>query len=69
MHGVECLIFSLRRGPSQGADIKTLCNFYRSDILLILRCILLQWKYPDRWAKVNQLESHDQQRLGTRYYK
>lgn len=69
MHGVECWILSLHRGPSQKADIKALCNFYRSDVLLTLRCLLLQWKHPDRWTKVNQLESHDQQRLGTRYHK
>lgn len=69
MHALECLVLSTRRGPSpKTSDMETLAKFYRSDALLTLRCLLLQWKYPDRWNKVQQLESHDQQRLGTRYF-
>lgn len=69
MHGLECFILCTRRGPKRPSTIETLADFYRSDVLLILRCLLLQWKYPDRWAKVMKLESHDEQRIGTRYYK
>lgn len=69
MHALECFVLCTRRGPNQASGIEALANFYRSDMLLILRCLLLQWKYPDRWAKIMQLESHDEQRVGTRYYK
>lgn len=70
MHGVECAILCMRRGPNrESSNREALCNFYRSDVLIILRCVLLQWKYPDRWATIMNLESHDQQRIGTRYYK
>lgn len=70
MHGVECFVLCTRRGPNRtSSSAEELGNFYRSDVLITLRSLLLQWKHPDRWEKVMQLESHDQQRLGTRYYK
>lgn len=69
MHGLECCILSTRCGPNRASSIETLANFYRSDALLALRCLLLQWKYSERWEKVMKLESHSEQRLGTRYYK
>lgn len=70
MHGLECFILCMGRGPDRrSSNLDELCNFYRSDVLLILRCALLQWKYPERWEKIMKLESHEQQRIGTRYYK
>lgn len=69
LHEVECYILCMRRAPSRSSSTDILTNYYRSDILLTLRCLLLQWKYPDRWKKIMKLESHDQQRLGTPYYK
>lgn len=69
LHEVECYVLCMRRAPSRSSSTDILTNYYRSDILLTLRCLLLQWKYPDRWKKVMKLESHDQQRLGTPYYK
>lgn len=70
MHGLECFIFCMHRGPNRGSsNLDVLNDFYRSDVLLTLRCALLQWKYPDRWEKIMKLESHDHQRLGTQYYK
>lgn len=69
MHALECCVLSTHSPPNRDSDVKTLSAFYRKDVLLTLRCLLLQWKYLDRWNKVMQLESHDQQRLGTRYYK
>lgn len=68
MHGLECCVLSTNVGPGAGSDRDRLAAFYRKDVLLTLRCLLLQWKYAERWNKVMLLESHDQQRLGTRYY-
>lgn len=68
MHGLECCVLSTRLGPGPECDLNKIVAFYRKDVLLVLRCLLLQWKYAERWNKVMLLESHDQQRIGTRYY-
>lgn len=69
MHGLECFILSMTHGPKlSNGDYKTYLNFYRSDILLTLRCLLLQWRYPQKWNTIMELESHDEARRGTKYY-
>lgn len=69
MHGLECGILCIRSNPKATENIDALFDYYRSDALFTLRCLLLQWRYPDRWNKILKFESHDEQRVGTRYYK
>lgn len=70
LHGLECKILAMQRGPrpQDTTDPKEFLNFYRSDALMALRCIMLQHYFPDKWMKVQAFESHDQQRIGTKYY-
>lgn len=68
MHGLECRILSTRPGPHPSSPVNVLTSFYRKDALLVLRCLLLQMKYPERWNKVMLFESHDEKRIGTKYY-
>lgn len=69
-HGIECALLSTQRGikPAQATDHRTYLDFYRSDALLVLRCLLLQYQFPDKWDKVQTLGSHDEERRGTQYY-
>lgn len=68
LHGLECGVLCIRSVPKRSGDVVQLRDFYRSDALLTLRCLLLQWRYPERWNTIMKLESHAKQRIGTRYY-
>lgn len=58
----------IRSVPKRNENVAKLRDFFRSDALLTLRCLLLQWRYPERWDIIMKLESHDKQRIGTRYF-
>lgn len=70
MHGLECAILSTKKGPpiQSLTDHKIFLDFYRKDVLLVLRCLMLQYRFPAKWAKINAMESHEQDRQGTEYY-
>lgn len=69
LHGWECGVLCIRSVPQSNDNIVKLRDFFRSEALLTLRCLLLQWRHSDRWDTIMKLESHDKQRTGTRYYK
>ncbi|KAJ8959772.1 hypothetical protein NQ314_006202 [Rhamnusium bicolor] len=57
-HGHECMILGLR-------DIRAingLHEFYRQDVLLALRCLLLQNRQPKKFAQLMEMESHMERR-------
>lgn len=66
-HSVECAALSMDR-PSTTTDRRAASDYYRSDALLALRCVLLQVKYPQRWAQLLELPAHMDQRKGTPNY-
>lgn len=69
LHGIECAVLRQERnGPSDRSDHSCVMDYYRSDALLTLRCVLLQLKYPQKWKQLLELQSHDEQRRGTHYY-
>lgn len=68
MHGIECAVLCTESGPSDSTDAKCVMDYYRSDALFTLRCILLQVKYPKKWNQLLQLQSHEEERKGTQYY-
>lgn len=68
LHELECGILCMRSPPSSMENVAQFRDFYRSEIILTLRCLLLQWRFPDRWKTMLKLESHVKQRIGTRYY-
>lgn len=53
-HGFECNILRLRP-PS---EIKSFYNFYRFDVLIILRALYLQQANPKKWDIMMKLEDH-----------
>lgn len=57
---MECEILSLGgKSNAHGND------FYRHDALLVLRCLLLQRKQPERWKALLEMQSHEEERLDT----
>lgn len=61
-HAIECAVLSMDR------PAKSRYDDYRSDALLALRCVLLQLKYPQRWAQLLQLHAHEEQRKDNANY-
>lgn len=70
LHGLECAILS--KGPARPVNAAespaAALDYYRSDALLALRCLPLFSKYPQKWKQLQDLQSHDEQRKGTKYY-
>lgn len=64
-HGLECSILKLGAGPKPPNDIKAMTNFYRTDALLVLKCLLLQKQNPKKWSKLMNMQSHEEERKGS----
>ncbi|KAM3965846.1 SET and MYND domain containing, arthropod-specific, member 5 [Aphomia sociella] len=58
-HGVECHVLSAR--PE--CMLNNISNYYRHDALLPLRCILLQKSDPEKWTKLQEMQSHMECRI------
>ncbi|KAH8413776.1 hypothetical protein KR222_007979, partial [Zaprionus bogoriensis] len=57
---LECSVLSLGKPKArEGPD------FYRYDALLVLKCLLLQRKQPERWRVLLEMQSHEEERRGT----
>lgn len=70
-HAVECAALSMDRAAAATAAAdsrRAAADYYRSDALLALRCVLLQVKFPQRWAQLLELPAHEEQRKGTPNY-
>ncbi|KAK9885453.1 hypothetical protein WA026_010949 [Henosepilachna vigintioctopunctata] len=55
-HALECKILRLRQGGLQSA--RTFYEFFRFDILIIIRALLLQKTNEDKWNTLIDLEAH-----------
>lgn len=64
LHSEECEILSVGLAP-RSSDVNVLLDYYRPDALLVLRCLLLQKHSPDKWLKLMDMQSHEEERLGT----
>lgn len=69
LHGLECGILCMQSPHTAAESVCQWRDHYRSEAILTLRCLLLQWRFPDRWDTIMRLESHAGQRIGTRYYR
>lgn len=68
LHDLECAILSIGKGPVNRTNIKDIKEFYRSDVLLALKCLILQAKNPKKWKQLMELESHEKDRKATFNY-
>lgn len=65
-HAQECAVLCLR--PNQA--VNDVHNFYRQDVLLALRCLLLQRQGLKKWKQLFEFETHfDKRGKGTDVYK
>ncbi|CAG9856962.1 unnamed protein product [Phyllotreta striolata] len=65
-HGFECQILRLR--PS--TELTSFYQFYRFDVLIVLRAMYLQKANPKKWDVISKLEDHYECRgPGTEVYK
>ncbi|XP_055836503.1 SET domain-containing protein SmydA-8 [Episyrphus balteatus] len=67
LHGVECSVLMLGNGPAN-RDIKSLNDYYRSDSLFVLKCLLLQVQNTKKWSELMDMQSHEEERLNTELY-
>jgi hypothetical protein len=63
-HDLECSLLSIRKAPVNSQDIKK----YRSDILLVLKCLMLQVKDPKKWNQLMDLEANEKHRKASLNY-
>lgn len=51
--------------PNSSADVAALMDYYRSDALLVLKCLILQRQNPKKWQELMDMQSHEEDRQGT----
>ncbi|XP_067627112.1 SET domain-containing protein SmydA-8 [Eurosta solidaginis] len=64
LHAPECIILMLGPGPAS-CDPCSLIDYYRSDALVVLKCLLLQRQNPKKWAELMDMQSHEEERVGS----
>lgn len=57
LHGLECPVLTIGNRLN-GSDAFRNPSFYRAEALLPLKCLLLQYKFPQKFKDVMAMESH-----------
>ncbi|XP_065370045.1 SET domain-containing protein SmydA-8 [Calliphora vicina] len=65
LHALECCILMLGSGPKPAGDMNALLDYYRSDALLVLKCLILQRQNTKKWSELMDMQSHEEDRQGT----
>ena len=52
-------------GPNAPSDVNDLIDYYRTDALLVLKCLILQRQNPKKWSELMDMQSHEEDRQGT----
>ncbi len=68
LHDLECAILSIGKGPATKTNLKDIKEYFRTDTLIALKCLMLQVKSPKKWKQLMELESHEKDRKGTFNY-
>lgn len=67
LHKLECGVLAFGR-TLKTEDPNAFKDFYRTDALLTLKCLMLQVQKPKKWQQIMALESHEKKRKGTKVY-
>lgn len=59
---VECALLKGGLGVKHENDYRALRDYYRTDILLSLKCLLLQIESPKKFQQLMNLQSHEKAR-------
>lgn len=70
LHGLECGILAFGKSPYKNKEEnpEAFLDFYRSDTLFALKCMMLKVKKPKKWEALMELEAHEAERKKSPYY-
>lgn len=62
LHQIECAILQGGKGPTNKTNIQSLHDYFRNDIILALKILVLQNKYPKRFKTIMEMEANEKKR-------
>ncbi len=65
LHDIECQILRLGKGPRDKMNLKSIKEYYRSDILIALKILILQRKNPKKFKAIMEMEGNEKLRALT----
>lgn len=68
LHDIECAFLKGGLGPKHNGDYCAIRDYYRTDVLLALKCLLLQIREPKKFEQLMQLQGHEKERRNTVNY-
>lgn len=70
LHGLECGVLAFGKSPykSKEENPEAFLDFYRSDALFALKCMMLRVKKPKKWEALMELQAHETERKKSPYY-
>lgn len=69
LHEIECALLSAGKGPKDMKSFQSVREYYRSDAMFSLKCLMLQMKFPKKFQQLMDLQSHEKERKGTLNFK
>ena len=65
LHDIECALLKGGLGVKHESDYRAIRDYYRTDVLFALKCLLLQLKQPKKFQQLMDLQSHESARKAT----
>jgi hypothetical protein len=65
LHDIECAFLKGGLGVKHDSDYSAMRDYYRSDILFPIKCLLLQHRQPRKFQQLMELEGHVEERKAT----
>jgi hypothetical protein len=65
LHAIECALLRGGLGLENESDHSAKREYYRTDVLLALKCLLLQLRQPKKFNELMNLQSHEGERKAT----
>lgn len=62
LHDIECSLLKGGLGVKHESDYRAIRDYYRTDVLFALKCLLLQLKQPKKFEALMELQSHEDAR-------
>jgi hypothetical protein len=62
LHVIECALLKGGLGVKHESDYSAMRDYYRTDVLLALKCLLLQLRLPKKFHELMDLQSHEEAR-------
>ncbi len=65
LHDIECSFLKGGLGPKHDGDYGAIRDYYRTDVLFALKCLMMQLRDPKKFEQLMQLEGHVDERKAT----